>query len=221
MRHLDDNSVPGTAPSFDDEQDRLDKHEEEDMEETETKEEKRVTVHRMVQNIFTVEDMAERGAIMANMDVEIADKATAIKKTTDKLKRELADMELSRSDLSQKLRDGFEAQNVECHFSYDYSNGTRFTVRTDTGEEIEETAISEEEKQIGLGLPESEDGDGTEKDDFDPVNDPVPGKEEAPQKPVEGFEVGDDSCGTACKSNEDGTCVNEYIADCEDRTVVK
>lgn len=60
------------------------------------------------------------------------------------------------SEMAGRLNSEKEFRTVECEMTFDYQEGTKTTVRKDTGEEVRKEKITDEERQLHLGTPASD-----------------------------------------------------------------
>jgi hypothetical protein len=68
------------------------------------------------------------------------------------LKADRAEVELKVASYSEKIKAGKEYRQVECQIVYDWKAGKRYWYRNDTGEQVRESKISEEDLQEHLKL---------------------------------------------------------------------
>jgi hypothetical protein len=88
---------------------------------------------------------------------------------------ELEEINATISGLSQKVKSGSEYRQVECEIVYDFTTGKRHWYRKDTGEEVKEAKISEEDLQEHLALEEKQEAEAEAQAAAEPeVGEPGP-----------------------------------------------
>src|SRR5438552_2208548 len=111
------------------------------------------TITQKLRCVLTKDEKVEAGK-------ELAEATNALKEIEDDksqvsadFKAKIAAEEARIAVLSTKLRGGYELRDVECHIIFDKPKvGIKRTIRTDTDEILNESPMTEEEKQRNLNL---------------------------------------------------------------------
>ena len=111
-------------------------------------------VPKQVRHDFTQAEKARLGVEMAEIELTISEKKDELDTFKAQIKSDTTALEARLNSIAHKLRSGFEIRTVDCRMEMDFeSNSIRF-VRTDTGDLLEERAMSLEERQRELDLEE-------------------------------------------------------------------
>ncbi|MCK9556291.1 hypothetical protein M0R36_10870 [bacterium] len=104
-----------------------------------TEEELRSIARQMAEQVLAVEDAEEnKKTVTAQLAAEVKAAVSVLRET------------------SQKHRAGFEYRPTECKEENDYKRGMVVITRLDTGEIVNERAMTVEERQLGLALVDPE-----------------------------------------------------------------
>ena len=104
------------------------------------------------ETIVAANEMADAQSTIGQLEDEL-------NKAKSEYKGKIAGQEAIRSTKSQIISTGFEHRGVECTETMDWENGRVVVQRDDTGEIVDDRAMSESEKQMGLDLEETEEQD--------------------------------------------------------------
>ena len=114
-------------------------------------------IKKTLRYVFNTRELADIADKVSQLVREVEDRESIKKAVASQLK---ADLEQSVNDLrvqSGKHRDGYEYRDVDCEVEKNFRMGLVTTTRLDTGEIIEERAMTTEERQQALKLePENE-----------------------------------------------------------------
>jgi len=115
---------------------------------------------------LTTEEVASRADRAAHVLAERDQKEEEAKAAQKHLKSIIDNMEAEMRRLSNEVRDHATYQLVDCERVYDYETGRVSEIRKDTGESVNERAMTLEERQQELSFGDVEDefsGDGDDK----------------------------------------------------------
>jgi len=89
------------------------------------------------------------GVIQKQAEIE-AEKKSVMSNFADRLNKIIMDSRIFARIVAEKR----ERRMIECKWEYDYSRNVKTLIRLDTGEMVEESVLSENEKKIPLPLGE-------------------------------------------------------------------
>lgn len=98
-------------------------------------------------------EVADNGKKLAALHAEIEAIALEKKAACSDANARLKDLRKQSHDLAESIRNGTEIRAVACIETLDWRVGTKTVKRTDTGEVVDEAAISAEERQAELDIP--------------------------------------------------------------------
>lgn len=145
--------------------------------ENEKPEESQVKVERFTRNLRVtlrepeVVERAKRSAYLLGEIQQKQDERDAAKKQAN---AQIEELEAEMHRLSLEVRDGGTYKDVPCERRYIYRTGTVQEVRTDTGDLLNERAMTDRERQLELGVSkpaapaEAKKDDGVVDDDYKP-----------------------------------------------------
>lgn len=105
---------------------------------------------RLLRCKLTKEELLEYGGELAQSRQDIVTEEALQASMKQQLKSRLAAFEATSSELSTKVARGEELRDVKVEPRLDFKVGEYYEVRTDTGEEISQRPITEEERQENL-----------------------------------------------------------------------
>ena len=114
------------------------------------KDTREVAFERNLRVILTVDQVAERADRLAHLMKERDNKVEMAAAAAKHAKSEIAELEAASRRLSAEVRDKACYQAVPCTRVFDYRRGLVTETRTDTGEVIDERAMTEEERQMAF-----------------------------------------------------------------------
>lgn len=101
---------------------------------------------------LTTQEITQRGERLAALCEQIEqakdDLASNVKDERERIKA----LELDRGKLAYIVIHGVEERPVECMTTFDYRTLSVYTVRTDTGEELDRRPMTEQERQRELPI---------------------------------------------------------------------
>lgn len=127
-----------------------------------TEERKEVEITMELQVPLTSEEMSAAGKRAAAHYADLDKVESEKKSSNDIFKERIAATESHIRDEMLLINNGFEVRPVKCKRVYDFPANSVLTFRNDTGERIEERAMTgwEREEQLGLSLPDDPDQTG-------------------------------------------------------------
>ena len=127
----------------------------------------RVTsVTRDLQVPLTPEELLTKGEDMAAAELAI----TALETERSEINTRIADKRGHRHELAEAITKGTELRPVKCEWREDLIANSKTLVRLDTGEELERSALTFEDRQESLSLAAGESRDPVDDDEgWDPV----------------------------------------------------
>lgn len=109
------------------------------------------TITRNLKCVLTESELLVYGKEMAEQEKkaeEIEDEKAAVTKALGEQVKYHSQMARSKAKL---INDGFEFREVACDQTFDYPRGLVTVTRKDTGDVIEERAMTADERQVGFG----------------------------------------------------------------------
>jgi hypothetical protein len=112
---------------------------------------------------LTVDELAERGQLLAQLGVEIEDLKEERKQAAASAKADIDEKDAERVKLQKAVAAGQETRPVVCHKEINWeANVVRYR-RVDTDEVVDTRAIEADEQQAGLGFEETaQEGQGSD-----------------------------------------------------------
>lgn len=108
------------------------------------------TCKRYLKYTFTEEEKKLMGADLAQKFATHTEAEGRLKSVSTQIKSEISTIDGQMASLSEKIRSGYEYQNIECDVTMDYERGRVIVTRLDTGEIVEDRAMSADERQKSL-----------------------------------------------------------------------
>lgn len=130
---------------------------------------------KLLKVMFAVKERLGMGDQMANAVRNIKQAQEELKSVKAQYDSKIKQFEAEIANMSERLNSGWEMRSVECEEIKDFQTGNVITRRIDTGERIEERAMTFEERQQELpfngkeSTPNEEAEEGGEEDDQDQV----------------------------------------------------
>ncbi|HEX2879695.1 MAG TPA: hypothetical protein VHO25_09155 [Polyangiaceae bacterium] len=131
---------------------------------------------------LTVEEVADRADRAAHMLVKIDEKKAEIKAERQLQNKQLANLETEHHRLSGEVLSKSTYKKVVCKRTYDFDAKTVTEIREDTGEELGERPMTDDELQVNFSFEddaEKEFGDGGDDDGAAGAEETPPGEEAA------------------------------------------
>lgn len=110
---------------------------------------------RIVPVIFTEQELVALREDLANKTIELRQKEDHKKSVVSQLKAETDLLTAQTKLAADKIQAKCELRSVKCHVLFDWDAGTKQVVRIDTGEVVEKSNITDEERQQNLPLKET------------------------------------------------------------------
>ncbi len=146
---------------------------------------------RILKVMFPVKERLGIGDQMANAIRNIKQAQDELKSVKAQYDSKIKQFEAEVANLSERLNSGWEMRSVECAEIKDFRMGNVFVRRTDTGDYIEERAMTFQERQGTLPLkekePETGPTEGEERSMAAPDMMGVPYMMGVPELPTEGL----------------------------------
>lgn len=117
----------------------------------EVKVQKAIRTRKTVESLrcqLTPEEQRLKGLDLAQQEKAIYDKEQEKKRAAEAFKEEIELLTRTMTTSAQILRQGYEYRPIEVEEIYDYATGSVRKKRTDTGEIIDERAMTPEERQM-------------------------------------------------------------------------
>lgn len=114
---------------------------------------KNVVSHLKV--LLTNEQKRQLSEDIAQAVEEMAEGQNELKFVSTEIKARIQSSESKIRELANKIRAGYEIRPVDCVQTMDYSNGTVIVQRLDSMEKVSERAMTVEERQPRLPIPET------------------------------------------------------------------
>lgn len=116
-------------------------------------------INRILAVPLTTIEKVDFGRRLAMLHQEYAQVEREKKSSADDFKDRLEILDGQTSSLARVVRDGEEFRDVECTWRYLFEANTKELIRMDTGEIVETTTISSEERQLMLQIEHEKDAD--------------------------------------------------------------
>jgi hypothetical protein len=125
---------------------------------------KRRLTTKSLQYVFSPDESAALAKDLSRKVKEVEDAEARKKAVAAQLKAELEQVLNDQRVLAGKLRDGYEYRDIKCEETKDYIHGLVTLVRLDTGEVVNERAMTVDERQQTLPISDKPPEDGDEPD---------------------------------------------------------
>lgn len=107
-------------------------------------------VTRLLKVLFTEKEKIELGEQIAGTIRDLKAKRDDLDSIKSRYGSDIKALEAQLSSLAERLNSGWETRLVNCDQIKDYRTGTFIIRRMDTGEHVEERALTTDELQMGL-----------------------------------------------------------------------
>lgn len=108
------------------------------------------TCKRYLKYVFTEEEKKLMGSDLAQKFAIHTEAEGRLKSVSTQIKSEISTIESQMASISEKIRSGYEYRDIECDVEMDYDRGRVVVIRMDTGEIVEDRAMSVDERQKPL-----------------------------------------------------------------------
>lgn len=105
---------------------------------------------------LTAEEQRLKGIQLADLDQKIAAKQEQKKLQNELITDELKDLSRQVAEIALEVRQGWEERQIPCLATYDYALAKVVTCREDTGQVVDERAMTEDERQTTFYTDEGE-----------------------------------------------------------------
>lgn len=99
---------------------------------------------------LTPEEMAEKSKALARAQIDIEEQKLKLKDVNADFKAKIANLTSDIGVLSRAVSNGYEYRDVECEWHFNWKDGTKKLIRTDTEEKVREDKITTEDRQQQL-----------------------------------------------------------------------
>ena len=114
---------------------------------------------KLLKVILTAAEERQFGKDIARTRQELSSVTDQFDEVKSQFKSKMESCEKEQNRLSVLLNNGYEYRDVECELTLDYTTARALCVRTDTGEVVEERAMTHDELQREM-FPPAPGGDG-------------------------------------------------------------
>ncbi|MBA2724267.1 MAG: hypothetical protein H0U56_15545 [Methylibium sp.] len=105
---------------------------------------------RSLRVVLKPEELASRADRAAHLLCQRDEKAEEVKASSSQLRAQIKELEAELRKVSNEVRDKATYQQVPCERRYNFRLGKVVEVRTDTGDELTERAMSDAERQLSI-----------------------------------------------------------------------
>lgn len=108
------------------------------------------TIYRVLKTNFTEKEKLDMAGQIANCIREKKSNEDELASISSQYKSNVKRLEAEIAGFAEKLNTGWEMRRAECFEIRDYATGNLSVIRKETGEVVEERALTGEERQMGL-----------------------------------------------------------------------
>ena len=113
------------------------------------------TVQKEVRHRFSPDEIRDLGEQMAQAVARLEDLEDEFQEVKAGFKEKMAGAQKTIKACAAKIRLGYEMRMLECRMERDFTGNAVRLYRQDTGEMVEERAMTIEERQRSLGIAEA------------------------------------------------------------------
>ena len=121
-------------------------------------------INRFLPVPLTIPEKVDYGRKLAHLHQEYASLEIEKKHVADNFKEKLEGLDGRISALAAVVRNGEEVRDVECRWRYLFEVNTKELIRMDTGEIVETTAITAQERQLVLQIEQEKEAESAAAD---------------------------------------------------------